>query len=113
MGLERIVLLMQDREINQQIPDIYLISKGEIAEKFAQIIARKLRSTGLIVDLDLSQAAFSKQLKRASKSNADWAVMIGEEEAKSQNIRLKNLSNGAEELINLDALVQRFQDLIL
>jgi histidyl-tRNA synthetase len=109
MGLERIVLLMQDREINQQIPDIYLISKGEIAEKFAQIIARKLRAAGLIVDLDLSQAAFSKQLKRASKSYANWAVMIGEEEAKSQNIRLKNLSNGAEELINLDELVQRFQ----
>jgi histidyl-tRNA synthetase len=110
MGLERIVLLMQDREINQQIPDIYLISKGEIAEKFAQIIARKLRATGLIIDLDLSQAAFSKQLKRASKSNADWAVMIGEEEAKSQNIRLKNLNNGAEDLINLDVLIQRFQD---
>jgi histidyl-tRNA synthetase len=113
MGLERLVLLMQDKQVNQQIPDIYLISKGEIAEKFAQIIARKLRATGLIVDLDLSQAAFSKQLKRASKSNADWAVMIGEEEAKSQNIRLKNLSNGAEELINLDALIQRFQELIL
>jgi histidyl-tRNA synthetase len=109
MGLERIVLLMQGREINQQIPDIYLISKGPIAEKFAQIIARKLRSTGLIVDLDLSQAAFSKQLKRASKSNADWAVMIGEEEAKSKSIRLKNLGNGAEELINLDGLIQRFQ----
>ena len=42
---------------------------------------RQWRREGLVVELDLSGAAFGKQFKRADRSGARWAAVIGDSEA--------------------------------
>ena len=43
-------------------------------------ITCQLRSSNLMIELDYSGSSFSKQFKRADKSRAKWALVIGEDE---------------------------------
>ena len=89
------------------------MNRGDQAEACALVLARQLRSEGIAVDLDGSGAAFGKQFKRADRSGAAWAVVIGDQEAEAGSLRLKPLlGQGAEQTLPLaspDALVAILQ----
>ena len=93
MGLERLVLLLSQRDQQPAAPelDLYVISRGELAEAMALPLARQCRLAGLVVELDASGSAFGKQFKRADRSGARWAAVIGEAEAAAGVVRLKDL----------------------
>ncbi len=91
MGMERLMLILENDLKTETNPLIYVVNKGIIAEKVALIVARKLRLMGLDVTLDSSSASFSKQFKRANRLMAGWAVVIGDNEANANEIILKNL----------------------
>ena len=50
------------------------------------------------MELDASGSAFGKQFKRADRSGAAWALVLGDEEAERGEVRLKPLHRQAEEL---------------
>jgi histidyl-tRNA synthetase len=89
-------------------PELYVVSRGERAEPQALLLACQLRRAGRRVELDLSAAAFGKQFKRADRSGAAWAVVIGDSEAEQGQVILKNLEAAAEERISVADLLQRF-----
>jgi len=70
-----------------------------------------LRAAGVAVELDGSSAAFGKQFKRADRSGAPWAVVVGDDEVNAGILRLKPLQREGEEqrlpLLDLTALLQR------
>jgi histidyl-tRNA synthetase len=72
-------------------PDLYVISRGEAAACQALLLARQGRQAGLVVERDASGAAFGKQFKRADKSGAPWAAVLGEQEAAEAVVVLKHL----------------------
>ena len=61
-------------------------------------MARELRAAGLHLELDASGSAFGKQFKRADRSGAAWALVLGDEEAERGEVRLKPLQQQAEEI---------------
>ena len=102
IGLERLVLLLsaaKSAPLRAQgtSPDVYLISRGEAAELQALVLAQQLRRGGCAVELDLSGAAFAKQLKRANRTAAPWAVLIGDGESEQGMVILKDLRSAAEQ----------------
>ena len=106
MGLERLVLLLKAvDEQSEAAPVVYVVSQGAKAESMALFAARELRQAGHTVELDHSGAGFSKQLKRASRSKANWAVLIGEEEALSGEVILKNMRAVSEDTLAINELV--------
>ena len=78
-------------------PDVFLVNRGGEAECAALALARDLRAAGLRVELDASGSAFGKQFKRADRSGARWAMVLGDEEAERGEVRLKPLQQQAEE----------------
>ena len=58
-------------------------------------VARQCRSAGLAVEIDASGSAFGKQFKRADRSGARWAVVIGDQEAAEGVVVLKDLRAAA------------------
>ena len=78
-------------------PDVYVVNRGERAEDIALGLARRLRAAGLTVELDGSGSAFGKQFKRADRCRALWALVIGDDEAKSGMVRIKSLQRDAAE----------------
>jgi len=94
LGLERLVLLLAQRQVAPALPlppDLYVVNRGEAAEAWALALTRRWRLAGLSVELDLSGAAFGKQFKRADRSGAPWAAVIGDSEVVEEVVILKNL----------------------
>jgi histidyl-tRNA synthetase len=101
LGMERLALLLAQSGSSEAsaaspvVPDLYLVSRGDAAEAMALPVARQCRSVGLAVEIDGSGAAFGKQFKRADRSGARWAVVIGDQEASEGVVVLKDLRAGA------------------
>ena len=102
MGLERLVLLVQ--EVNKSIPvksavDIYVVYQGEGTTLTAFQLAEKLRSElpHLSTMLHCSGGNFKKQFKRADKSGATLALVLGESEVQNNQVVVKHLLGVAEQ----------------
>jgi histidyl-tRNA synthetase len=67
-------------------------------------VARAFRGAGIRTEMDLMERGFGAQLARAAKS-ADFAVIIGQREAASGEVTLKNLQSGEQKTVALDAAV--------
>jgi histidyl-tRNA synthetase len=94
MGMERLVLLLEQASAFTAMPsapDLYVVNRGEAAEVAALLVARSLRLQGLHVEVDAGGAAFGKQFKRADRSGAPWAAILGEEELATGVVHLKPL----------------------
>ncbi|MFM7513123.1 MAG: histidine--tRNA ligase [Cyanobium sp.] len=92
LGMERLVLLLSQVSAPPgQSIDLYVVSRGEAAAALALPLARACRAAGLAVEWDASGAAFAKQFKRADRSGARYAAVIGDGEAAEGVVRLKDL----------------------
>jgi histidyl-tRNA synthetase len=115
LGMERLaILLAQAAEAPvAEAPEVYVVSRGEQAEAQALQLAIQLRRAGRRVELDLSAAAFGKQFKRADRSGAHWAVVIGDSEASEGVVVLKDLRSEKpvveENRLTVCALLERLQ----
>lgn len=103
MGLERLVLLLQ--KVNQTIAlanpvDVYIVYAGEGTTIPAFQLAEALRSTlpHLRTMTHCSGGNFKKQFKRADKSGAKFALVIGETEAQNNQIVVKDLLAASEQV---------------
>ena len=108
LGMERLLLVLEAaaqadpqgpaaRLVRPQAPDAYLVNRGDRAESAGLALARALRQQGLMVELDSSGSAFGKQFKRADRSGARWALVLGDEEVERGEVRLKPLNQQSEE----------------
>ena len=102
------MLLLGQENKPTSSPDVVVVSQGDRAEALAVPVARQLRQLGQAVEIDLSGSGFCKQLKRAGKSGARWAVLIGEEEATSGQLQLKDLSSSESRSIALGQLAEEW-----
>ncbi|MEX0588784.1 MAG: histidine--tRNA ligase [Cyanobium sp.] len=100
LGMERLVLLLSqlDRPVKTEPSvDVYVISRGEPAAVMALALARSCRQAGLAAERDASGSAFGKQFKRADRSGARWAAVIGEQEVADGLVVLKDLRASGEQ----------------
>ncbi|MFU2512350.1 MAG: histidine--tRNA ligase [Pseudoalteromonas prydzensis] len=103
MGLERLVLMLQALECVGDIrrsADVYLAAMGDKASIQAPIIAAKLRAEvpGLRIMVHAGGGNFKKQLKRADKSDALVALIIGEDELAQGVVTVKYLRERKEQV---------------
>jgi histidyl-tRNA synthetase len=99
IGLERVFLLMQEYGVTvANSPDIYLVNVGELAEKQAFSTAETMRSAGFSVVLNAGGGSFKSQMKRADRSGARFAAILGDDEAAAGEISLKPLLNVGEQI---------------
>jgi len=92
IGLERVFLLLQEYGVTaSNMPDVYLVNVGELAEKQSFAAAEILRSAGLSVVLHTSGGSFKSQMKKADRSGACFAAILGDDEAAVNEISLKPL----------------------
>ncbi len=99
IGLERVFLLMQENGvIASDVPDIYLVNLGKLAEKQAFKAAETLRGAGLQVILHAGAGSFKSQMKKADRSGARFAAILGDDEALANEISLKPLLQAGEQM---------------
>lgn len=101
MGMERLNSLLP--EIEPEKLDGYIVSNSP-ADAFA--FAQELRAKGLNVEFDLANKKFTKQLEKASKV-ARFALILGEDEIKSNQVSVKNLATSEQVTISKDDVAER------
>ena len=119
MGIERLLLLIQtlDRvppELARQV-DVYLVTLGDAAAVAGFRLAEHLRDAlpGLRLVVHCGGGSFKSQFKKADKSGALFALILGEDEAAAQQIGIKPLrTEGQQENIAWQALPARLEQLL-
>jgi histidyl-tRNA synthetase len=95
MGIERLVALFETcgGEAPADDANVYIVAVGDGALEQAFAIAEALRDevAGLKVELNMGGGSFKSQLKRADKSNAEYALILGEQEIADRRAGLKPL----------------------
>ncbi|TQV86895.1 histidine--tRNA ligase [Aliikangiella coralliicola] len=103
MGLERIILMLEQqsafRDKLSPPVDVYLCMLGDAAEQAGIQFAEKLRDLvpSCRLQAHCGGGNFKKQLKRADRSKARIALILGEDEVAAQNITLKFLRENIEQ----------------
>jgi histidyl-tRNA synthetase len=102
MGVERFVDLFEacGGETPANDADIYIVAVGDGAVQQAFAVAEELRDqiAGVRIDVNLGGGSFKSQMKRADKSNADYALILGETEIAEQCIGLKPLRSDEDQI---------------
>mgnify|MGYP003317221988 CR=1 FL=1 len=72
-----------------------------------------MRDHSYKVAVNLEGASFKSQMKKADKSNADFALILGEEELSNKQLSLKPLKGqGDQQLIKLEGIIQHLQEIL-
>lgn len=97
MGMERLLELMQVQEqaLNTTVPDIYLVLAGEQATQKGIVLAEKLRTDlpQLKLQVNTGGGGMKAQMKRADKSGARYALILGEQELAAGEIGFKPMQD--------------------
>ncbi len=111
MGVERLVSMVEQSatDIKPAAPDLYIIAAGENVQQFAFSVVETVRDEipALSVLLNCDGGSFKSQMKKADKSGAANALIIGEDEVAEKKICIKNLRNKEpQQKLTLTELVQ-------
>jgi histidyl-tRNA synthetase len=92
LGMERVIALLQQQTILQESADIYLILVGEKAEQQGLLLAEQWRNnTPLRFMVNCGGGNFKSQFKRADKSGARLAFILGDDEVATETVSVKYL----------------------
>ncbi|MDH5446412.1 MAG: histidine--tRNA ligase [Gammaproteobacteria bacterium] len=94
VGIERMVALLEElSESPAEGPHAYLLLAGETAMQQGLAMAESLRDqiSGLGIVVNCGGGSFKSQMKKADKSGARLALILGEDEIEKQSITIKNL----------------------
>lgn len=119
LGIERLVLLLEELElipdsVNETI-DVYLTAVGDQAARLALPLAEQLRDAlpSLRLQLHCGGGSFKSQIKKADRSGARIALMLGEDECINETVGIKYLREDREqENVARAALAERLERII-
>ena len=118
MGIERLAVMMQESGLGGEdhYPDAYLVQVGERAMQQGMIVAEKMRDalSELKLITHCGGGSFKSQFKKADKSNARFALILGDEEIDKGEIGIKPLraGDGEQQMLSIDAAIEYLQQQI-
>jgi len=110
MGIERFVALYEacGGETPDSNADVFIAALGAGTLERAFALAEELRDKidGIQVEMNLGGGSFKSQMKKADKSGAEFALILGEQELADEKIGIKPMRSTEEQSsVALDALV--------
>jgi len=102
MGVERLVMLYNEcgGATPDNSPDLYVVAVGDAALKLGLELAEDLRDqvASCQVEMNLGGGSFKSQMKRADKSGAQYALVLGEDEVEKKQAGLKPLRSTEDQI---------------
>lgn len=110
MGVERLVALLESSQVPQQDfrPHAYLVLLGQEAEQQGLLLAERLRDAlpWLRIESHCGGGSFKSQFKKADRSGASVALVLGESECEQGSVGIKPLREDTEQIqVPQEALV--------
>ncbi len=105
IGMERLVEVVKAQGVELPREKVVYVAYMDGLEGEAFRAADLLRNAGFTVLVDPKGGSVGKQLKRASKKGARFAVIIGEEEAEKGTVQLKDMEKKEQKEVKTENLV--------
>ncbi len=116
MGVDRLVAVLEtlSQARVSTVPHAYLVLAGEKARQAGLILAERLRSEvpGLRLQCNCGGGSFKSQFKRADRSGAAVALILGDDELENQHVGVKWLRQDREQVsVNHDELAEFLKEM--
>ncbi len=111
LGIDRTALLIQEvAPIDQEKPLAYFVLLGEQAKAQGLVLANQLRDAlpEREIITHLTDTGMKAQFKKANQSGAEYAIIIGEEEIVNQQVGIKNLAEGSQQIVAFNDFIHFF-----
>lgn len=118
MGIERLVLLLTtltEEGQDTSFADVYVTAMGDDAQPYAIEVSEALRNALPIIRIMMHCGGgnFKKQLKRADKTGARLALLLGSDEMQSREVGVKPLRDGQEQVtVSFDTLADKVAEML-
>lgn len=101
LGLERIIALLEQQQaaIPDNDPHLYIVTVGEQAQRHGLLLSEQLREAlpALRVMTHCGGGSFKSQFKKADRSGARFALVLGDDEVATRQAGLKALREELEQ----------------
>lgn len=104
-GMERIAMLMDENLIENKENGVYIVYFDDTKEYFIKTL-EELRKNDIKASFDYNPKSFGAQMKKANKINAEYVLILGEDEQKENAVTLKKFSTGEQEKYSLDEVIE-------
>ncbi len=104
-GMERIAMLMDENLIENKENGVYIVYFDDTKEYFIKTL-EELRKNDIKASFDYNPKSFGAQMKKANKINAEYVLILGEDEQKENVVTLKRFSTGEQEKYSLDEVIE-------
>ena len=112
IGLERLVSLVPEQPDERDERKVFLVTLGRQAEARAFGWAQSWRKAGLSVLWDYEGRSLKAQMKKADRSGAAYAVLIGDDELDAAEAQVRDLREGSQKAVSLDRIAESILDRI-
>ncbi|TVQ14839.1 MAG: histidine--tRNA ligase [Balneolaceae bacterium] len=109
-GMERFLIACDALGITpgaDPIPDVYIVTRGEEAEKWGLKTLKSLRATGIAATMDFAGRSVKAQMKDANREQARYCIIVGEEELNQGRFTLRNMIESDEQMLTPDEIITR------
>ena len=113
LSIERLLMALDEEGISLDVSedfDLFVVTMGEDADRYAVKLINDLRRNGIRVDKDYLNRKIKGQMKQADRLNAKYTVVIGDQELENNEIGVKNMISGETENVQLDELINYFKN---
>ncbi len=116
MGIERLILLLETLDLVPDTAkfsiDVFIISMGDDAELASFTLAERLRESNsdLVVLRHCGGGNFKNQMKKADRSDAQFTIILGQDEVDQGICQVKNMSTGQQTSCSLDDVTEHIID---
>lgn len=111
LSIERLLLALEEESISLDVEeelDLFIVTMGQEADNYAVKLLNKLRKNNIKADKDYLNRKIKGQMKQADRLNANYTIVIGDQELENNAINVKDMVTGESEKIQLDQLVNYF-----
>ncbi len=109
MGLERLMMIAEREGADlgkPNAPKLYVATLSDAQSSLARKTVYALRKSGVSAECDLMNRSLKAQMKYSGRINAEYVVVLGEDEAKSGECELKRMADGECKKVKIENLAK-------
>jgi histidyl-tRNA synthetase len=111
-GLERIAMMLPEQRLPPPTPSVYVAAFGSEGAPAGMLLLDALRQAGLSAQSDYRATTLKGHLRQADRSGSRFAILLGDDEAKSGSAIVRNLDSKLQETVALPDLPRYFLSLL-
>ncbi|HBP87988.1 MAG TPA: histidine--tRNA ligase, partial [Nitrospiraceae bacterium] len=113
VGLERVALLLPEQITTPQNPLFFVAGFGKEAKPIAYKLLHTLREDGIRADTDYKSVNLKSLLRSADKLEASYAIILGDDEVRSETAIIRNMNTKAQESVKIKEIPEKIRSLSL